>query len=237
METPVFDAPTVCLLALSALVAGLFLRGVAVADAAPGSGGRSRRVLPAALGLALWLGLTAMLAAKGRLLNENSMPPPFARIMVPGLILVFAAAFSGFGRRLASRLSYAALIGFQAFRLPLEGLLWWFHRQGRLPVQMTFAGRNWDVLTGISALAVAALIRNGRLGTRAALIWNLAGLALLLNIMAVAVLSLPGPLNRFPGEPENTLVLHFPYVWIPALFVMAAFFGHLLVFRKLLMPK
>ena len=157
METTVFDAPTICLLALAALVAGLFLRGVSVADAPPGSGPRSRRVLPAALGLALWLGLTGMMAATGRLLDENSMPPPFARIMVPGLILVFAAAFSGFGRRLASRLGYAALIGFQAFRLPLEGLLWWFHRQGRLPVQMTFGPVTVSVasITGIFMVVVS----------------------------------------------------------------------------------
>lgn len=58
-------------------------------------------------------------------------------------------------------------------------------------------------------------------------------LALLVNIMAVAVLSLPAPWRAFPDDPPNELVLHFPYVLIPALFVMAALAGHSLVFRKL----
>jgi hypothetical protein len=49
----------------------------------------------------------------------------------------------------------------------------------------------------------------------------------------VAVLSLPAPWRAFPNDPPNELVLHFPYVYIPALFVMAALAGHLLVFRKL----
>jgi hypothetical protein len=51
--------------------------------------------------------------------------------------------------------------------------------------------------------------------------------------MGAAVLSLPGRLRMFRNDPPNELVLHFPYVWIPALFVMAAFAGHLLLFRKL----
>ena len=161
------------------------------------------------------------------------MPPPMARILVPGLLLVFIAAFSGFGTLLAKHLGYPALIGFHAFRLPLEGLLWALHRQGRLPVQMTFAGRNLDILTGISAVVMAVLAARGLAGKTAIRIWNLAGFALLLNIMAVAVLSIPGPLMRFHNDPANTLVLHFPYIWIPAVFVLAAFLGHLVLFRKI----
>jgi hypothetical protein len=152
--------------------------------------------------------------------------------MPPGLLLAVVAAFSPLGARLAA-LPYAALIGFQAFRLPLEFLLWAFHRQGRLPVQMTFSGRNFDILTGLSAILVAWLAARGKLGRKGVLAWNLAGVALLGNIVVVAVLSLPAPWRAFPNDPPNELVLHFPYVYIPALFVMAALAGHLLVFRKL----
>jgi hypothetical protein len=225
------DAPTFLLLILVAAVAGGFLAGVAKAEAAaPGPG---RRTWYAAAVLALWLAYTGVSAAKGLLLDADAFPPPMTRILVPGLALTLAAAFSGFGARLAKHLGYAALVGFQAFRAPLQGLLWWFHRQGRLPVQMTFEGRNWDILTGLSALILAALLARGKAGRKAVLLWNLAGLALLLNIVAVAILSLPGRLRLFRNEPANVLVLGFPYVWIPAVFVLAALLGHLLVFRKL----
>jgi hypothetical protein len=80
---------------------------------------------------------------------------------------------------------------------------------------------------------VAVLARRGMAGRKTALVWNLAGLALLLNIMGVAILSIPGPLRAFHNEPANTLVLRFPYVWIPAIFVMAALLGHLVLFRKI----
>jgi hypothetical protein len=37
----------------------------------------------------------------------------------------------------------------------------------------------------------------------------------------------------FHDKPANTLVLHFPYVWLPAPLVMAALLGHLVLFRKI----
>jgi hypothetical protein len=240
------DAATLSLLVLVAAVAGLFLLAVAIANkaAAAGSGATgggtpadkrtaNRRTLIATALLAAWLAYSGAMAGKGMLLDPEAFPPPLARIMLPGLLLVLFADFGGLGARLAKHLGYAALVGFHAFRLPLEGLLWWFYKQDRLPVQMTFEGRNLDILTGISAIILAVLVKRGIAGRKAVMIWNLAGLILLLNIMTVAILSLPGRLRLFHNEPANTLVLHFPYVWIPSVFVLAAFLGHLLVFRKL----
>jgi hypothetical protein len=231
METR-WDVPTFGLMLLVAIVAGAILAGARRADRLAGSG--SRALFPfAAAGLGLWLAYSAQLALRGKLLPpEGGGVPPVALLMPPGLALAFLAAYSPLGARL-SALPYAALIGFQAFRIPVEILLWAFHRQGRIPVQMTFSGRNFDVLTGLSAIVVAYLASRGKLGRKGALAWNLAGLALLINIMAVAVFSLPAPWRAFPDDPPNELVLHFPYVFIPALFVMAALAGHLLVFRKL----
>lgn len=236
MEFPALDAPTLCLLALVAAVAGMFLWGVASADRAAGAGSARLRHLPIASAvLAVWMLYSGAMAAKGLLLDPTAVPPPMVRIIVPGLLLAAFAAFSPLGTRMAKHLGYASLIGFHAFRIPLEGLLWWFHHQGSLPVQMTFAGRNFDIVTGVAAVAVAALAHRGAAGRKTALAWNVAGSALLLNIVIVAVLSIPGPLRVFHNEPANTLVLHFPYVWIPAVFVLAAFFGHLVLFRKIRM--
>jgi hypothetical protein len=241
MENPSLDATTLCLVVLVAAVAGMFLWGVASADRAAGTatgGGtaRLRKHLPIAAAILIaWMLYSGVMAAKGLLLNPTAVPPPMVRIIVPGLLLAAFAAFSPIGTRMAKHLGYASLIGFHAFRIPLEGLLWWFHHQGRLPVQMTFEGRNFDILTGLSAVVVAVLANRGLIGRRGILAWNLAGFALLLNIMGVAVASVPGPLRVFHNEPANTLVLHFPYVFIPAVFVLAAFFGHLALFRKIRM--
>ena len=228
-----WDIPTLCLVLLAATVASFFLAAVRRSDAAESAKG-GRKLFPIiAAGLGLWLVYTAQMALQGSLLDAGAMPPPFVRIIAPGLAIAFAIALSPLGGRLTRNLGYAALIGFHAFRLPLEFVLYAFHTQGRLPVQMTFAGRNFDILTGISAILVAWLAYRGKAGRRTILLWNLAGFGLLLNIMAVAILSLPGPMRAFTNEPVNELVLHFPYVWLPAVLVVAAFAGHLLLFRKL----
>ncbi|MDB5104725.1 MAG: hypothetical protein JWP91_2414 [Fibrobacteres bacterium] len=226
MDIPTLDPATLGFLALVAAVCGMFLWGAAAA-------GNGRAALTAAMVLALWLIYTGLMAGKGLLLDPEAVPPPMALILFPGLILAGAAAFTGFGGRMAKHLGYASLVGFHAFRLPLEGLLWWFYRQGRLPVQMTFEGRNPDILTGISAVILAVLLKRGAAGRKAVMIWNLCGFALLINIVTVAILSLPGRMRAFHNEPANTLVLYFPYVWLPAVLVLGALLGHLLVFRKL----
>jgi hypothetical protein len=154
-------------------------------------------------------------------------------LLVCVTLATVALAFSPLGTRLALGLGLAGLIGYQAFRIPVE---WFLHRafvEGVAPVQMTWAGLNFDVLSGASALALGLAARRRRLPRSLVLFWNVAGLALLANIVTIAVLSLPLPLRRFPEPPANVLPLHLPTVWLPSFLVQAALFGHLLVFRKL----
>ncbi|MGH6629559.1 MAG: hypothetical protein ACREB3_07485, partial [Burkholderiales bacterium] len=42
--------------------------------------------------------------------------------------------------------------------------------------------------------------------------FNLIGLALLINIVTIAILSAPTPLRQFWNEPANTFVAYAPYV-------------------------
>jgi hypothetical protein len=39
------------------------------------------------------------------------------------------------------------------------------------------------------------------------------------------------------NEPANTFITHVPWVWLPAVMVLAAVMGHALVFRWLLTPE
>ena len=107
------------------------------------------------------------------------------------------------------------------------------HREGALPVQMTFEGLNFDVVSGLSARALGAILWRGRLPRWVVLAWNVIGLALLLNIVVIAVLSMPTRLRVFAAEPPNVLVAEPPFVLLPPVLVQAALFGHLLVFRRL----
>ena len=70
-------------------------------------------------------------------------------------------------------------------------------------------------------------------GAKAIFVWNVLGLLLLINIVVIAVLSMPLPFRFFFNDPANTFVTHVPYVWLPTFHVQAALFGHLLIFRAL----
>ena len=180
-----------------------------------------------------WLGATAALAASGWVGEFDRRPPHFFVLMLPTAIATVALALSPFGARLAGRSAWPALIGFQVFRLPVEGVLASLAGAGVAPPQMTWHGWNFDVLTGLSAPLVAWLLGQNRLGVRGLVAWNGLGLALLANVVTIAILSTPTPLRVFESEPANTFVAAWPWVWLPSFLVPAALFGHLLAFRKL----
>jgi hypothetical protein len=180
------------------------------------------------------LTVSGVVAASGVLTEFYKRPPPMMLLVLVTTASTTALAFSKVGTRLAAGVGIAGLIGYQAFRLPVE--LWLHHAcgEGLIPVQMTFAGSNFDIFTGVSALLIGlwALARTPPRGV--VWIWNLVGLALLVNIVTIAIMSLPGPLLRYTHEPQNRIVASFPFVWLPAFLVQAAWFGHLLVLRWLL---
>jgi hypothetical protein len=139
---------------------------------------------------------------------------------------------SPLGTLLARGLPLWALVGFQVFRLPLELLMHQAYLEGVMPVQMSYSGRNYDIVSGIAAGALGLWLyyRPGPRWIVAA--WNLMGFSLLVNIVAIAVLSTP-LFAAFGSEHLNTFVTYPPFVWLPAVLVVAALMGHILVWRHL----
>jgi hypothetical protein len=221
---------------LSLLVALLFPLAVHAAGVRSGltRGVASRRALLAAAGTAAWMAATGAAAARG-LLRFDTAPPTFMLLVAAIFAVALGVGFSPLGRRLAAGVPLAVLVAAQGFRFPLELLLHQAYVEGLMPVQMSFSGLNFDILTGISALVVAPLVARGVLGVRAVRVWNVAGILLLANIVTIAMLSTPTPLRVFHAEPANVWVAAFPYVWLPAVMVATALLGHVLVARRLRM--
>ena len=191
-----------------------------------------RGTLLAALATATWLAVTLALAASGRL-SFTSRPPTAGVLIAVGVGLAIAVGTSRLGARLATGIPLAALIGVQAFRFPLELMLHRAYREGLMPVQMSYSGFNFDILTGLSAIVVALYIARRPNAVAVARIWNAAGIVLLANILTIAVLSTPTPIRVFHNEPANEWIAHAPWVWLPAVFVVAAIVGHIVIFRRL----
>jgi hypothetical protein len=181
---------------------------------------------------ALWMALTWLAAESGVLLEFDATPPPFALLLLAIVGLALTIAFTPYGTRLVLGLPVWTLIAIQGFRLPLELAMHGMYERGIMPVQMSFSGRNFDIVTGITAIIVAWLVATGRAGRRVALAWNILGLALLINIVGVAILSTPR-FQFFGPDRLNVWVMYAPFVWLPAVMVLAALAGHLLIFRAL----
>jgi hypothetical protein len=166
------------------------------------------------------------LAASGVLADWNHVPPPMM-LVVGGAILIAVVT-----ARVVDRLSFALIIGYQSFRLPLELVMHRAASIGLMPEQMSFSGWNFDIVTGTLAIPVAWLAARGRVSDGLIRAWNIIGTLLLVNIVGIAVASLP-MFAAFGPDRLNTWVAHAPYIWLPGVLVPAALFGHLVTWRKI----
>jgi hypothetical protein len=185
------------------------------------------------LAITLWMALTWAVASTGVIADFERRPPPLLLMLLAVLTVSIVIAFTRFGNRFVDGLPLWILVVGQAFRLPLELLMHRAAVEGVMPPQMSYSGWNFDVLTGITALPVALLLARGFRHARAiAVVWNVMGSLLLLNILTIAIVSTP-LVAAFGRERVNTWVAYPPYVWLPTMMVVCAITGHLVVFRKL----
>lgn len=218
---------------LGIALALLFVLGAAYASRAAGeSPDRMRRRVGALASTAIaWLAATWLIADAG-LLARDGTPPPFVPLVVTVFTLAVAIAFSPLGRLLATHVPLAALVIFQGYRLPLELLMHRAWTEGVMPIQMSYSGQNWDIVTGVTALAAGAAVARGVAGRKTVWAWNILGTALVANIIFIAIRSTPA-IAAYGPDHLNTWVMHPPFVWLPAVMVLLAIAGHLVVFRAL----
>ncbi len=180
-----------------------------------------------------YIAIPGHLARTGALDAWNAAPPPALLLLVGLSVLTGLIVFSAVGARLADGIPLAAIVLLQSFRIAVEWVLHRLYLEGGVPVQMTWSGRNFDIVSGVTGLILGlVLLRGARMPRAVILGWNVLGLALLANVVVIAVLATPA-LHRFPEETPNVLPSIFPWVWLPSFLVQVALGSHLLVFRRL----
>ncbi len=190
-----------------------------------GSWARIRQV---AAGIAIWLAIFCVVVSSGVLAEQ---PMPRVPLFFAAINLVsLAFGFSPAGKWISQNIPIRALVGFQAFRLPLELVLHSWAEQGTIPETMTWTGQNFDVVTGVVTLTVALFFGKSR---SAAWIANVVGIALLLNVIRVAMMSSPLPF-AWQVNPPLQLIFYLPYALIGPVCVGGALAGHVILTRALL---
>ena len=189
--------------------------------------------------LVLWLAVTGILSIKEVFQNTSTIPPRLMIVIVPAILFIILLLTTKSGRRFTDSIDLKKLTLVHIVRVPVEITLFMLSTHKLIPELMTFAGRNFDILSGITApIVYFACFKNSQLkNRRLLLIWNFICLGLLLNIVINALLSAPFPFQQFAFDQPNIAILYFPFTWLPCFIVMIVLYSHLAAIRQLVRHK
>jgi hypothetical protein len=191
----------------------------------------SRRALALLCG---WAAVQTLVANTGFYAATDTEPQRMALALGPPLLAIAALFVTRAGRAFLDRINLRWLILVHVVRIPVELVLHALFVAGLVPQVMTFEGRNFDIVSGLTAPLVAvAGFHRGQPRRGLLLAWNISCLVLVLNVVAHGILSVPGPLQQFGFEQPNVGLLRAPFVWLPSLIVPVVILSHLAAIRQL----
>lgn len=193
--------------------------------------------IPIIIGLILWLAIQTILTRNNVYSTDTDSLPP--KIMLFGILPAFFTILFLFttqkGRLFIDGLPLENITYLNIVRIPVEIVLYWLFIYKTIPELMTFEGRNFDIIAGISAPMIAYWgFAKAKLNKQIILVWNFIGLGLVLNIVLNAFFSAPSPLQKFAFDQPNIAILYFPFIWLPTCVVPIIIFGHLTSIRQLM---
>lgn len=162
------------------------------------------------------------------------MPPRMLFLVLPSIILIAYAFISKRGKQFINKLNHRYLTQLHVVRIGVEVVFFfWLLIKRVVPESMTFEGRNFDIISGITAPFVAYLAYTTKqLGRKWVVLWNLVCLILVLQVVVTGILSVPSSIQVLSANQPNIAVLYFPYVWLPGIIVPMVLFAHLVVLFK-----
>jgi hypothetical protein len=197
--------------------------------------GQSRKVL---MFLLAWLIVQTVISVTGFYTVTDTIPPRFALTIGPPVLFMLALFMNPKGRKFIDSLNIKTLTLLHVIRIPIEVILLWLFVNKAIPQVMTFEGRNFDIISGITAPVIYyfAFIKR-KIGAMGLVVWNVMCLGLLINIVVIAILAAPFAFQRLAFDQPNMAVLYFPFTWLPACVVPLVLFSHVAAIRRILIGK
>jgi hypothetical protein len=184
--------------------------------------------------LLFWAGFQAVLGVNFFYTETSSLPPRILLMALPPFILIAVLFATAKGRRFIDGLDIKFLTLLHIIRVPVELVLFWLFLGKLAPQLMTFEGRNFDIIAGVTAPFVYYFgFVKKVLHKKILIAWNFICLALLINIVVNAALSAPSVLQQFAFKQPNIAILYFPFNLLPSVIVPLVLFAHLAAIRQL----
>jgi hypothetical protein len=170
--------------------------------------------------------------------KEDTIPPRFALLIVPPLVATIVLFIMPKGRRFIDSLQLNSLTLLHTIRIPVEIALYYLFIAKTIPQAMTFEGRNFDILAGITApfIVYFGLVKN-KFSTKFLIVWNVLCLCLLFNIILLAILSAKTPFQQLAFNQPNIAIGHFPFNWLASVIVPLVLLAHLASIKQLLKKR
>lgn len=185
--------------------------------------------------LMLWAFAQSVIGYSGFYTVADTIPPRFVLLVLPTIALIMVLFLTKSGKSFIDNLDLKWLTLIHIVRLPIEIVLYWLFLAKAIPQIMTFEGRNFDILMGLSAPLVFYLffvrcsLKSGIL-----LMWNIVGVLLVSNVAITGILSAPLAFQQFEFEQPNIAVLYFPFNLLPSLIVPLVLFSHFASIRQII---
>jgi hypothetical protein len=168
--------------------------------------------------IGVWIGLAAAAAGAGWVRIARPVPVVGLFVVVPLLATALATVWPA-ARQAMLSIPMTAMVALNIMRV-FAVLFLMLAAEGRLSGPFPYSAAWGDIITGVVAVPVLWLLRDGAARhTTAIAAWNLFGIADLVLAIAFGVTSSEGsPLQLFPG-PGSEAMQHVPWSFVPTVLV------------------
>jgi len=188
------------------------------------SNGKPKRLT---LLIIIWSVIQSILAYIGFYQITDTIPPRFGLVLIPTTFLIIYGLLPRQQRWFLKQRETKISTFLHSVRLPVEIVLFGLFTHKMIPELMTFEGRNYDILMGITAPIIGYLFMVQKASKKTLLVWNIIGLILVLFILFNGILSSELPFQQFGFEQPNRGINYFPFILLPATIVPIVIWTHL----------
>lgn len=195
----------------------------------------SNKSKPFLIFISVWMAIQFLLGQSGFFNHQNTFPPRAMLLIMPPTLFTVIFFLTPRGKTFTSQLNLKHLALIHTIRIPVEFVLYYLFVAKAIPAIMTFEGRNFDILAGLTApfIYYFGFVKN-KLSSKTIIIWNLISLGLLVNIVTIVVLCAKTPFQQFAFDEPDIAIGHFPFNWLPSVVVPIVFISHLSTLRQLI---
>jgi hypothetical protein len=186
--------------------------------------------------IGVWIGLAAAVAGAGWLTISRPLPVVGPFVVVPLLAAAFATAWPT-ARKAMLSIPLPVMVALNIVRIFVV-LFLMLAAEGRLTGPFPYSAAWGDIITGVAAVPVLWLLKDGGARhTTAIAAWNLFGAADLVLAIAFGITSAEGsPLQLFPG-PGSEAMQHPPWSFVPTVLVPIWLILHAIIAAQLRRAK